>query len=429
MQDVRVKDLRSKLSFLAVKGGVVRNLFAMILWQGANYLAPLLTFPHLARTLRPLGFGQYGIYLVIAGWMTIVSDWGTNYTGSRLIAQTRASGRSLHDEFWSLFFLRIINSAIILVAVLAYILIARVDREDSLLILSAWSIILGNALTVSWCLQGLERLDAFASAALVGRLFTVPATIFLVREAGDVWVAVAVQGGGGIVIGLTSLLILYRSRAICSFAWSMPNIVRRFREGVPVVLSTASHGLYSTTATSFLGVLKGAYTTGQFVAADRIRLAAQGIIQPFAQVFYPRTSRLVVTDRERAVRDVKLMIYVTAAVMISGSLILSFISEFVSNLLVGGRFSDTASILRVLALCVGVYGMNVVLGWQTLMPFGYNKQFGSVSVRAAIFNILTMPVLIYKFGAIGAATGVLLTEIVILLNYVYIIKGEKILHA
>lgn len=422
-----LKNRNFSLKSFSKKGGMARNLLAMILWQGANYLAPLVTFPHLARTLNPFGFGQYGIYLVIAGWMTIASDWGTNYTGSRLIAQTKASGEKLDEGFWSLFFLRIINSIIILVFVIVYILVAKVDYQDSLLILSAWSIILGNALTVSWCLQGMERLDAFATAALVGRLFTIPATILLVRNTGDVWIAVAVQGGGGIVIGVTSLLILYRSKAIGRVRWLVPNIVQRFREGAPVVLSTASHGLYSTTATSFLGLFKGAYITGQFVAADRIRLAAQGIVQPFAQVFYPRTSRLVITDRAKAVRSVRIMIRVTAVIMISGSILLSLAATPITRVLVGNGFSETSSILRILALCVGVYGLNVVLGWQTLMPFGYNKEFASVSLYAACFNIVAMPTSIYLFGALGAAGAVLCTEALILICYLRIISAEKIL--
>lgn len=421
------KKMNSGLRSLTEKGGMIRNLTAMILWQGANYLAPLLTFPHLARTLHSFGFGQYGIYLVIAGWMTIISDWGTNYTGSRLIAQTKASGHALDEGFWSLFYLRMMNSFIILIFVVAYILIFVSSLDEALLILAAWSIILGNSLTVSWCLQGLERLDAFAAAALVGRLFTVPATILLVRNMGDVWVAVAVQGGGGVVIGITSLYILYRSGAVGRMNWSFPNIVQRIKEGAPVVVSTASHGLYSTTATSFLGLLKGPYLTGQFVAADRIRLAAQGTVQPFAQVFYPRTSRLVVTDRVKAVRTIIVMLYVTVAVMVCGSILLSILAGFLTKTLVGPGFDGTIAILRILALCVGVYGMNVVLGWQTLMPFGYNKEFARVSFHAACINILLMPILVYKWGGVGAAIAVLSTESFILISYVLIIKQKDIL--
>ena len=98
---------------LAAKGGMGRNLLAMIIWQGANYLAPLLTFPHLARTLHPEGFGLMGIYLVVGGWMTILSDWGTVYTGSRLIAQERARTGDIDQPFWNIFVFRLLIVAVL----------------------------------------------------------------------------------------------------------------------------------------------------------------------------------------------------------------------------------------------------------------------------------------------------------------------------
>lgn len=419
--------LRALASSLSAKEGLARNVVMMVIWQGANYLAPLLTFPHLARTLHPAGFGKFGVYLLIASWMTIVSDWGTNMTGARAIAQAKARDGAIEAPFWNIFLLRIAVVAIVLAGVLAYLLATRASGEEWLLLLAAWSVILGNALTVSWCLQGLERLDGFATAALVGRLAAVPATILLVQRADQVWLAIAIQGFGGLVIGLVSILILYRSRRIRHFSASLGGIVEEARGGLPIFLTTVSHGLYSSTATLMLGWLQGPAATGIFVAADRLRLAAQNVVQPLGQAIFPRVSRLVVTDRPAAVRLIRLWAMGQITVMGLGSLMLALLSPFVVEIVAGKAFAASAGVLAILAPVIAVYACNNVLGRQTLMPFGHDKAYGRIGVATAVVNVCVMPPLVYWWGAKGAALGVLVTEGFVLVCCLAVIRRHRIL--
>ena len=407
---------------LRASDGVGRNLVAMVIWQGANYLAPLITFPHLARTLHPEGFGLMGIYLVVGGWMTIVSDWGTVFTGSRLIAQDMASTGNIDRSFWNIFALRWMIVIALLVGAIGWLVATHADRGHVLLLLSAWMIIFGNALTVSWCLQGMERLDAFATASLAGRVLTVPATILLVRHADQVWLAVLIQGLGGVVIGLVSLIILLRSRVIRSFSFSWRGCWDQCRDGAPVLLATASHGLYSSTATACLGYVSGTHATGIFVAADRIRLAAQGIAQPVGQALYPRISRQVVTDRAAAVRTIRYQLIGFALILVPVCLGLELSAGLIMRLVAGPAFTVSIPVLRIHAITVGVYALNCVLGWQTLMPFGHTKIFSRGTILAAVVNLVIMPLLVMAGGSVGAAIGVLLTEVVLLLYYSFFVR-------
>ena len=407
--------------------GLARNLLVMVFVQGVNYLAPLLTFPHLARTLHPAGFGQYGIYLLIGGWMTIASDWGTNLTGARLIAQRNALAGDIDEAFWNIFFLRLAIVILILAGVAAYLGATRANFEQVLLLVSAWTMILGNALTVSWCLQGLERLDAFATAAVIGRLFTVPATILLVRHADQVWLAVAVQGIGGVIIGAASIIILKRSGAVKRLRWSWRGCVRQWQEGLPILVSTASHGLFSSTSTALLGFLRGAYATGLFIAADRIRLAAQGTVLPINQALYPRLSRLAVTDPRQAVRTIRILLVAQGTVMAIGCLLLAIFAPLVIRVIAGPGYEQSVPVLRILAFAIGIYVTNAVLGGQTLMPFGFSREFGRINFYTALFNVTVMPGLVYYWGPSGAAVGVLGTECFMLLCYSFVIFRKRLL--
>lgn len=414
-----VTELRASLRS---RRGVARNLLFMLIWQGANYLAPLLTFPHLTRTLHPSGFGEYGIYLLVGGWMTIVSDWGTNFTGAKEIAQANARTGEIDEPFWNTVALRLGITALLLLGVIIYLIACDADAKMGSLLMGAWLMAFGNALTVSFCLQGLEQLDAFATAALVGKLLTIPATLLLVRHSDQAWVAIAVQGGGSVVVGLMSIYLLLRSRRLKRIRWSIRGTMAHFSSGLPVLLSVVSHGLYSSTSTMLLGSLSGSAATGIFVCADRLRLAMQGLVSPVSQATFPRISRLVVSDRRAAALLIRRLVVLQFLAMGLLSLIVEGFAPSIIGLIAGPRFSSSVIILRILAPVVVLFAVNNAIGFQALLPFDHQKTFARITIIAAVFNAVIMGVLVYFADAVGAAIGVVATELFLLVCFILALK-------
>jgi O-antigen/teichoic acid export membrane protein len=410
------------------KASVGRNVISMLIWQGANYIAPLITFPHLARVLNPSGFGQLGLALAIAGYVTIISDWGTNFSGSRQIAQARAKNEEISEIFWNIFITRIVAIFIILILTIIYIISFNLSWHLTFLIISAWTIPFGSALTVNWCLQGLERLDAFATAALIGRLFTVPATILLVSRSDHAWVAVLIQGCGGILIGCASLYLLSKTASLAPPAFSLQACKNQLQLGLPFFLSNASHGIYSTSSTVILGIVKGNQATGIFVAADRLRVAAQGLLTPISQSLYPRMSRLAVADPIRAKNNARLLIKIQCGSMAVIALFIMAFSDWIVQIIAGPEYPGSSDVLRILCLSTVISAANNVLSLQVLFPFGFQKYTSIVSIIATVFNLSVVFILVNLFSFYGAALGSFLTELFIFILYVAIITKMKIFH-
>lgn len=395
---------------LTSRGGFARNMGAMIVWQGANYLAPLMTFPHLSRTLGPAGFGLLGIYLMIGGWMLIVSDWGTNMSGSKAIAQARSLSGEIDEPFWSIFVLRMVIAGLLLVGVIGFLIVTRSNRQEWILLLAAWSMILGNALTVSWCLQGLERLDSFATAALVGRLVTVPATLLLVRHADQAWLAVAIQGGGSIAIGIASLAMLMRIGGVKRWVWAPSGSWEQLKHGFPVFMSVFSYGLCSSSPTMTLGIFHGQVVTGIYVCADRLRQAINGLINPISQVIFPRVSRLAVSDRPAAVRTIRGVLLIQGLGMTAVAGVLAIFAPIIIRIIAGPQFEGSIVVLRIMSATIVLAAVNNVIGIQTLLPFGRQKALSKVVFMATAVNIVVMLALTKFGGSTGAAVSMLITE-------------------
>ena len=80
---------------------VRRGLAAASIWQGANYLLPLITFPYLARVLGVEGFGLIGMAAAITGYALILVDWGFSLSAAQAVARMRDDLVATSDLIWA----------------------------------------------------------------------------------------------------------------------------------------------------------------------------------------------------------------------------------------------------------------------------------------------------------------------------------------
>ena len=73
-----------------------------------------------------------------------------------------------------------------------------------------------------------------------------------------------------------------------------------------------------------------------------------------------------------------------------------------------------------------IIGLSHVFGVLVLLSHGYKKEFSSVLLLSGFFSLFTLIPLCYYFGAIGAAVSVVITECIVTLLMLILIKKNKI---
>jgi O-antigen/teichoic acid export membrane protein len=110
---------------------------------------------------------------------------------------------------------------------------------------------------------------------------------------------------------------------------------------------------------------------------------------------------------------------------------MTFLSDWVVNLLYGGQYNQAGSVLMI-HIWAGVFvGLAIVKGkWQTSENLTKNHFYGAFvsSFANVIFNYILIP----KYGIIGAAYGTILSQFIsaYLINYFFNeLKGQnKLIH-
>jgi O-antigen/teichoic acid export membrane protein len=409
--------------------GVGRNFVAMLVWQIGNLLVPLATFPYLTRVLGPSQFGVLSYVIAITVYGTIFTEWGFNLSGPQAVIKCRNDPVALNELIWSTIgakaCLCFISFGILLV-------VLRFDRQAGVAmstVLLSWLIVIGNVITLSWLLQGLERFSLFATVSIAGRLVTVPLTFLFVRNSSDVAAAVVIQAAAPILTGFVSLEVARRLGLLRRPHVSWHSMWQRVVQGADMFVATASVTLFSATNAIILGSMAGTYQVGIYAAADRLKMAGNIVPAQINTVLYPRVSALFLDNRRSAARLAFLGVIATIATTGAGVLVAVLYGGPLTRLVLGNQYQGSGSVLTLLCIATLFGNLAYLLGLQVLVPFGGTRKRSRVMLAAGVTNIVLAVLLVPKFGADGAAIAFLIAEAAILVVYLFMIVRTPPLRA
>jgi O-antigen/teichoic acid export membrane protein len=392
------------------RGKLGGNIASMIVWQLCNYVIPLLTFPYLTRVLGVGQFGVYALCFAIASYFVLITDWGFVLAAPGQIARAGDDREEINRVFWATLCAKSVLALGTFALIAVATLMSPAVRTIAPVLFCASGMVLANVLTVNWVLQGMERMGKFAIAATIGRIITVPATFLLVHTSSDAWIAALIQSAGAMTAGAVSIIMVLNLKVVAKPNLTLRATLDQMREGWPLFISALSANLYTSTNTVMLGVLRGPIETGLFGAADRLRMAAQSTITPISQAVYPRASRLMHEDRDRALAFARKLLLFQGMFTFCVTVAIMILAEPIIHILAGPHFLGSVSVLRVLAPIPFLVGMGNVFGVQLLLPLGMKKVFSRILIAAAVLDILIVVPLSWRFGAVGTACAALCAE-------------------
>ncbi|MBY0301334.1 MULTISPECIES: flippase [Sphingomonas] len=391
-------------------GNMRANIGWMFMWQIATYLFPLLTFPYLTRVLGARSYGEFSLSFAVATYLVLLTDWGFAVSAPAEISRERDDPAAVSRIFWTV----LASKALLLGISLSLLTIAALTipevRQLAPVMFAAAGMTLANLFTVHWCLQGLERMGKSAIAMTCGRGLVVPATLLLVKSPDQAWLAAAILSCGSMIGGLFSVLML---RSMNIIRWHRPSWAEmraQIAHSTPLFVSAISANLYTGTNTIVLGITQGPVAVGIFAAADRLRMAAQALVNPINQAVYPRTSRLMHQSRAEGMAFARKLLLFQGGFTLLISLTMFFGADLIIRILAGHQYDGSGTVLRILSPIPFMAGVSSVFGMQVMLPLGLKGKYSRVFAVTAVVNFLMVVPLSWWAGATGTACSALAAE-------------------
>jgi PST family polysaccharide transporter len=414
----RIKDLRSRAEKLR-RDPVARNSAALYGVQCCRKVFPLFTVPYLTRMLHPGGWGVVAFALSMADILSLVIEFGFNLSATREVSRQRHDRGNCRDVMGG------VLGAQTLLAVIGAGLAALVSpwipllRNQPKMVAAGLVYAVAQGCTPLWFFQGLERLRLAASLEIGAKFAALCGVFLFVRSPEDGWKVVVLQAMAAGVSTAAGIGL-----AIRSFGFRFPDymlIRNALQRGWPMFVFRSAESLYGIGNTFLLGLFAPAAVVGYFATAEKITKAMFGLLNPIRDSLYPRLSYLAASSEQAAAKLARHAI----ALMVSAGLFLTatlfVMAPWFIDLLAGPNFAPAVPVLRLYSILPLVLSITYSVGLQWLLPIGRDRVVNRIILGGGCLNLVLSCLLAPRFGAMGMATSVLLSELYVCTNLVWVV--------
>lgn len=403
------------------------NFSSLSLLQLSNYIFPLIVFPYLVRVLGPEKYGLVNFAFAFTVYFISIIDYGFSLSATREIAVKKGNKEILNEIFNSTFFSKLL--LLVPVTVIYFLLAFYIDffSQDLLLYIVVYFSIIGKLLFPGWFYLGLEKMHFIAVFNIIIRAFSVTAIYIFVSESKDVILYAVILSSYQLLLGITGIIHTVASGLTKVYYPGIPSVINRIKMGFSIFSSSFAIMLYTTSNTFVLGVISGNTAVGFFTGVDKIRLALQNIGGIAGQTIYPHITNLFTQSKNYAKSFLLKYGIIFGSLFILFAVSMSFLSDFVINLVLGEDFSEASNILIVLSFLPFIILLSNIFGIQIMLSQGFDKAFNKIIVTAALINIILLLILVPVYDGLGAAVSMLITEIFVTIAVVIFVIRKKIL--
>lgn len=409
------------------RGRLRENLFSLYLLQGLNYLIPMAVLPYLIRVLGVGGYGLVAFSQAFAQYFVLFSDYGFNLSATRFIAKHRDSPQDVCAMFWQVIILKIGLAVLGFIILVALTLVVPRFRHNSPYFLWAYLAVLGSVLFPQWYFQGMEKMKYISAFTGTAKILSAILLFVWVHHPQDGVRAIIFQSCGMLIAGVIGFVVALREIGR-RFVWpSIPSLWITLCDGWHLFVSMAAVSLYTNTNLVLVGLLAGNVQAGYFSGAEKLVRAMTGLISPAMQAFFPHVNSLMSRSRTHALRMIAQILRWTAVSTFMVSALLLLLANPLAMLVFGsGAVAVSVQVIRWIAFLPFLIGVSNVLGIQTMIPFGFDRQFSRILLISGLLNIALGTPLIHFIGASGAGISVLVTEACVTLTMIGFLQRNDI---
>lgn len=396
---------------------LLKNFTSLSILQISNYLFPLITLPYLVRVLGPGKFGLVQFSIAFSGYFLTLCDYGFNLTGIRSVSVERNDKEKLNSTFSSIMFIKISLLIISFFVLIILINTIKIFESEKLLFILSFGSVVGTVLFPVWYFMGLEKMKTITIIQVGVKIgYTISIFIFISNQQ-DYILYSGINSGSIIIMGIVALFLILFKLKVKIKIQSFSTLSVKFKEGWNIYVSSIAINIYSTSNTFILGLFAPEIVVGYYAAADKIRLAAHGLLAVISQSIFPHSSALFSQSVEAGKKFTKKIMPI---IILIGVILASFLFIF-SKLIVfkflGVQYENSIIILKILSISLLLNSISYAFGFLTIVPMGYDKLYNRIVVTAAIPHLILLLLIVPEYLAVGTSSVLVFTELFLMTQY------------
>ena len=393
------------------------NILYNAVYQIFLVLVPLITVPYLSRILGPKTYGIYSNVNNIVQFLMIFCTLSVSYIGMRTISQIRAfgSGQDLTKAFWGLWYFQAIAGFVTIALVIAVTSFFHIKYGQYLLLMVPY--LISAQVDISWFFQGLADFGRVVLKNTAVKLVSVILILLWVKSPGDLW---------------KYMLIMSVSTMLGSFVFwfdihrYVGGPVKRFYQYratvkaiITLLIPQIATQIYTSLDKPILGLFQNSTQVAFYDNSQRISNMVLGIVTSISLVIMPKMA-----GEGKKEQRIVLKKSLEATVMLGtlfAVIIMANTKEFVPFFF-GHKFIPMTPLMFFFTLTIIMIPTGGVFANQFALANHRDRDYAIPVIVGAILEVVLSYFLDQLYGATGAMIAILITEFIVLLLRLWIVR-------
>lgn len=396
---------------------LVANFFSLVVLQVLNVLLPFLTIPYL---ISKIGLEKFGLLTFVHSlilFLVIFVEYGFNTSTTREISINSHDKKEVERIYSEVFSAKIF---LLLICFFSFLMVVfNVDkfRQDYLIYILYFGIVIGQTLFSLWLFQGLQKMKYVTYVNVFFKtIFTICVFVF-VNGVDDIWMVPLFLSAGSLLSGVSSLFIV---RFIFGIRYSIPKfqaIKLQLKSGYHLFMAEFYMAVLTYSNVLILGFLSGNVSVGIYSAAEKVIRAAASLLSPVINTLYPHVSKLVYENYSEGMAFIRKVKNWGVGIIIIGTIIVFIFADFLFQIIYQNKditnLDQSILVFRIMIFFPLVSFLDQVYGKLTLIVLGRSDIFFKVFSICSILNLMFCALLSYFYNYIGTAISSIVIQIVI----------------
>ncbi|QNQ82680.1 oligosaccharide flippase family protein [Lactobacillus sp. PV012] len=393
------------------------NILYNAVYQIFLVFVPLITVPYLSRVLGPKTYGIYSSVNNTVQFLMVFCVLSITYIGMRTISKTRATqGREeLTQAFWGLWYFQGIAGIVMIGLTSLICLSLKIQYWNYILLMIPF--LISAQFDISWFFQGLADFGRVVLKNTGVKLVSVVLILLWVKSPQDLW---------------KYLLIMSVSTMLGSFVFwfDIHNYVGKptkgfykWRESVKAIvilmIPQIATQIYTSLDKPLLGLFQNSTQVAYYDNSQRISNMILGVITSISLVIMPKMA-----GEGKATQKVVMKKSLEATVMLGtlfAVIVMANTKQFVPFFF-GNKYIPMTPLMFFFTLTIIMIPTGGVFANQYALAVSRDKDYAIPVVVGAILELVLSYFLDRTYAAAGAMVAILITEAVVLVLRIWIVR-------
>jgi len=399
---------------------ITKNLSVLFLSQILTYTLGFFTLMYTARYLGVDGFGTLSFALAFTGIFSVLMDLGLNTLTIREVARNKSLAK---EYIANITLIKIILGLITISLILVIVTLLGYNQEtiQVVIYIAIYNIFTAFSQMFYSVFQAHEKMEYQSLGNILNSILLLVGVFIAITYGFNIYQFSSIYTFVGMLVLVYALLVFSRRFSLPTIKLDLKLWKSLIKESWPFAVTGISINLYLWIDTIILSVIKGSEAVGLYNASYRLILVLLFIPIIFNNTLFPLMSQYYISSKKSLKytfdKLFKIMIVIGFPIGV-GTLL---IADKVIMIIYGSQFAGSVIALQILI-------------WSTFLIFARspferllessNKQLSvtKIFIFGAIFNSILNIIFIPQFSYVGAAVITVLTDILVLLLLIFVVR-------